>query len=89
MSNYYEGSGPVSANEQAKIAYAEMRHSLVQYAAIELKMTKMAERGIQLNAVEDAILTGQRTKWAERIQVFAAVYQVEIDVARRGGVDSV
>lgn len=79
MSRYYRGTGPVSPAIQAEVAYREMRRSLIEYAAVEAEFLAKPN----MTSIEETLLVGRRSRWAERVRVFAAVYHVERDLDDR------
>lgn len=79
MKPFYAGDGPVSAAEQAEIAYREVRRSLVKYAEIEAEYASVKN----MTPAQDDYYAGRRSFWVARIQVFSAVYQVESAKADR------
>jgi hypothetical protein len=76
------GSGPVSAFEQADIAYEQMRRALVKFSEVESEMHARLQRG-DLTPTQENILIGRMNGQRDRIMIFAAVYHVERDVERR------
>jgi hypothetical protein len=79
VSRYYIGTGPVSAAEQADIAYEQMRLSLVEYASCEAEFAANPN----LTPTQEQLIAERRNRWRDRVMVFAAVYHVERDVAVR------
>lgn len=80
---YFAGSGPVSAREQAATAYREMRRSLIKFAAAELELAERVDRGDELTALQESMVVGRMHAWRDRAQLFASVYLVETSVADR------
>lgn len=76
--SYFEGSGVVSASEQARAAYKQMRRSLIKYAEVEAKFGDIES----MTSIQEEILVAERKRWRDRVLVFAAVYHVEVSVAR-------
>jgi hypothetical protein len=72
-----------SAEEQAVIAYREMRRSLVMFASVETDIITRRNADKLPPAVE-SLLIADRAVWRERVLLFAAVYHVErAEAARR------
>lgn len=82
MGKIYDGSGHVSAEEQAKIAYRQMRESLVQFAAAEVELAERQKAG-ELTPTLESLIFMKLVNARERAVMFAAVYHVEMAVVTR------
>lgn len=72
-------STPITAAEQAEVAYGELRRSLVKFAEAESELLDSERR---LSPTQETIVMSRLTLWRERAVMFAAIYQAERERVR-------